>query len=504
MSKRKVHECGFEGCEYVNVIHSKIKRHMIKHTGEKPFECEECGYKFGANGALKAHINRVHLKLRPFECEECGYKFSANGDLKSHVNSVHLKLKPFECEECGYKCSFNSDLKTHINRVHMKLKPFECEECGYKFGTNGDLKRHIGTVHLKLKPFECGECGYKCSSNSDLTKHIDTVHSGIKPFECEECGYKFGTSSNLKTHLDTVHLKLKPFECEECGYKCGTNSHLKAHRDGVHLKLKPFECEECGYTCGTNTNLKKHIDTVHLKLKPFECEECGSRFGTNGGLKGHVEMVHLGLKPCSCDFPGCDYKCYTYGSLKRHMETHTPEGQIRRKKQEDRVHKLLQEWGYTVDIETTIKAKSSNCLVDTNRYFSRIDFHVVNCTNMILLLECDEDQHNWYNLSCEFSRMSDVRASLVKAGYTVPIYWIRYNPNGKYHIGEDQVKTFRPERELELKNHLEKICAEGFIPENQVNIHYMYYDLISEETGPELMMDIDFPVALKDCVSWTM
>ena len=331
----------------------------------------------------------------------------------------------------------------------------------------------------KRKVYECGwkGCDLKFSRNYNLKKHNRT-HTGEKPYSCdfEGCDSKFSQNSDLKS-LKRTHTGEKPYSCdfEGCDLKFSVNSGLKRHKR-THTGEKPYSCdfEGCYFKCSRNDDLKSH------------------------------KCTHTGEKPYSCDFDECDSKFSKKCALKRHKRTHTPEGQIRRKKQEDRVHKLLKNWGYIVDVETTIKAKSSNCLVDTNRYFSRIDFHVVNCTNMILLLECDEDQHNWYNLSCEFSRMSDVRASLVKAGYTVPIYWIRYNPNGKFHIGDEQVKTFRPQREIELKNHLEKICSPEFIPEKQVNIHYMYYDLISEETGPEIMMDVDFPGILKEFVSWTM
>ena len=134
------------------------------------------------------------------------------------------------------------------------------------------------------------------------------------------------------------------------------------------------------------------------------------------------------------------------GSLKKHMLTHTVEGQIRRKKQENRLNTLLKEWGYTVDCETTINAKAGQCLTDTQRYFSRLDFRVVECVKAICIVECDEDQHFWYNLSCEMSRMADVRAALALAGYTLPIYWIRYAPTGKYCVEGKQVKIPRKQR----------------------------------------------------------
>lgn len=212
---------------------------------------------------------------------------------------------------------------------------------------------------------------------------------------------------------------------------------------------------------------------------------------------------HLGIKNHRCGFGGwCDFSSVTTGDLTKHKATHTIEGQIRRKKQENRVNKILKEWGYDVDPELTIKAKSSNCLTDTDRYFSRIDFSIINCTNAILILEVDENAHSWYNLSCEFSRMADVQASLVKAGFTAPVYWVRYNPNGKYHISDKQVKIHRPKREAALKKHLAKLCSPGFEPKHQMSIHYLFYDLASSEAGPAIMKDPDFPAVVKPYVSW--
>lgn len=182
------------------------------------------------------------------------------------------------------------------------------------------------------------------------------------------------------------------------------------------------------------------------------------------------------------------------GNLKRHKKTHTIDGQIRRKKQENRVNKLLVAWGYTIDCGTTINALFGKCLTDTQRHFSSLDFRIVNCVNAICIVEVDEDQHYWYNLSCEMSRMAGARASLVVAGYTLPICFIRCNPCGKYRVGSDMIKFRRPDREKMLKIHLAKVCSTDFTPENQENIRYMFYDLTTR--------DPDFPDAMSDLVSW--
>lgn len=324
----------------------------------------------------------------------------------------------------------------------------------------------------------------------------------IYEYKCdyENCKYKSSYPSNFKRHK-RMHTGQKTFKCDICGKTFSQSGSLTIHKR-IHTNYKPYACdyENCKYKCSDLSTITRHKRT-HTGQKPFECDICGSKFARSGTLIVH-KRTHSGCKPYKCDHKGCESEFAQSSGLINHKKTHTLNGQIRMKIQENNLNKKLKEWGFSVDVETTINAKNTGCLNDTNRYYSRLDYHVINCTNAILLIECDEDQHAWYELSCEFSRMSDVRASLLTAGYELPIYWIRYNPNGKYHIGSKQVKLDRPKREIALKAKLEELCSPDFVPDKQVNIHYMFYDLMSEELGPEIMIESDFPEQLQDCVSW--
>ena len=82
--------------------------------------------------------------------------------------------------------------------------------------------------------------------------------------------------------------------------------------------------------------------------------------------------------------------------------------------------------------------------------------------------------------------------SLALAGYTLPMY----------HVGSEQVKIRRPRREELLQQHLATVCSPDFTPDNQQNIHFMFYDLVSEEEGPEITRDASFPRVLVEMVSW--
>lgn len=100
------------------------------------------------------------------------------------------------------------------------------------------------------------------------------------------------------------------------------------------------------------------------------------------------------------------------------------------------------------------------------------------------------------------STMADVRASLVLAGYTLPIIWIRYSPCGKYMVGSKEIKIQRPARDKVLQDYLAKVCSPGYTPDNQENIHYLFYDLVSKKEGRQIMREPDFPSAMKELVSW--
>jgi hypothetical protein len=154
-------------------------------------------------------------------------------------------------------------------------------------------------------------------------------------------------------------------------------------------------------------------------------------------------MKHENIRPHVCTAEGCEARYIYAYELKAHFErNHTERAHQRRKKREEQLYKFLTSVGYSPDRETVVPFCGQG-----SRKLARLDFAIYKL-DRVVVVECDEHEHDRESVLCEVTRMLDVAAQHRLAS-DLPLHFIRFNPDG-YKVDGRAQKPKMAERHKEL------------------------------------------------------
>ncbi|XP_071441221.1 zinc finger protein 235-like [Hetaerina americana] len=236
----------------------KLKRHMLIHTGYRPYYCAICMKGFHHKQHIEGHM-LMHTGERPHKCNMCPKTFILKQHLRDHIRR-HAGEKLQKCEVCSKAFTLKQQLMEHM-LTHTGEKPHKCDICSKAFSQKANLKRHM-LVHTGERPHNCEICFRGFHHRQHLECHMFS-HTGEKPYKCEVCQKMFTRKQSLKVHM-LIHTGEKPHKCEVCSKAYTLRQQLIEHKS-THSSAKPHKCDICSKSFSQKRTLKRHTK-LHIVI----------------------------------------------------------------------------------------------------------------------------------------------------------------------------------------------------------------------------------------------
>uniref|UniRef100_A0A8C5WKM3 Zinc finger protein 770 n=1 Tax=Leptobrachium leishanense TaxID=445787 RepID=A0A8C5WKM3_9ANUR len=210
-------------CEKAFPSMSKLRRHYLIHTGQKPFPCVECGKRFRQSAHLKRH-QITHMQKGPLRRSRGLHEDLFQVASQQQRNTDHLfpqiiPSKPLEgiqgLTEITASATQEGKVEAEESNISVNIvKPPKIIRKKPRTAMPRDCVSKLRSEHPKRAKRTWASQTYKCSvctknflSPSKLERHY-LMHAGQKPFECSDCGKTFRQDPHLKRH-QLIHFRVK-------------------------------------------------------------------------------------------------------------------------------------------------------------------------------------------------------------------------------------------------------------------------------------------------------
>ncbi|XP_058149850.1 zinc finger protein 770 isoform X2 [Dasypus novemcinctus] len=157
--RKNIHACTICGKTFPS--QSKLDRHALIHTGQRPFKCVLCSKSFRQSTHLKIH-QLTHSEERPFQCCFCQKGFKIQSKLLKH-KQIHTRNKAFQTLSLKLKSPESCPLPNKLNSKQDGFENVDTDESE----ENNPLDVHS----IYIVPFQCPECEECFESEQTLNEH---------------------------------------------------------------------------------------------------------------------------------------------------------------------------------------------------------------------------------------------------------------------------------------------------------------------------------------------
>ncbi|XP_055870200.1 zinc finger protein 107-like [Biomphalaria glabrata] len=347
-------------CQKHFISLSRLKRHLLIHSGERPYKCKVCSKSFNQSSTLKRHhlIHGIHQKT--YKSKTCRISFSTSSKLKSHklVGNTQKTSKSQECQTGRNKSLVSKTLM--LAPAGTGNKKCKCPICTKHFRSISHLYTHLLNIHDVAKHDKCQIPVNQVLDASPNVNKPKMIYTGTKRFSCEICQKSFTRRFDVTRHQSVhfgekslknfykpkmIHTGTKRFSCEICQKSFTRRSDVTRHQSVhfgekslknfykpkmIHTGTKRFSCEICQKSFTRRSDVTRHQSVhfgekslknfykpkmIHTGTKRFSCEICQKNFTRRSDVIRHhsvhfseknlknfskPKMIHTSTKPAKC------------------------------------------------------------------------------------------------------------------------------------------------------------------------------------------------------------